>query len=156
MVKSASGKVGLRSFTVVDAGKHGGCKTKFRGGVYKSRNARDAAKKAFRELCRVKRIRGVCTLILTLRETTQGSPKKAFSYKLRRHKLKVPKVIKLGNTEVVYEYESTATAIEVPVACRTPGQTRGRKKKLTSKKRSIKPNNVKKILNRLSKKLINK
>ena len=156
MVKSSSGKSGLRSFTVVDAGKHGGCKTKFKGGLYKSRNPAAAAKKAFKELCRVKRIRGVCTLIITLRETTQDSKKKAFSYKLSRHKLKVPKVIKIGNTEVVYEYESTAKAIDVPLSCRTPGQTRGRKKKRTAKKRTLKPNNVKKLLNKLSKKLRNK
>lgn len=151
MVKSASGKQGLRSFTVVDAGKHGGCKTKFRGGLYKSRNPAAAAKKAFKELCRVKRIRGVCTLIITLRETTQDSTKKVFSYRLRRHKLKVPKVIKLGNSEIVYEYESTAKSVEVPIACRKPGQTRGRKKKRTAKKRVYGPNNIKKLLNKLSK-----
>ena len=155
MVKSASGKVGLRSFTVIDTGKHGGCKTKFKGGLYKSRNPAAAAKKAFRELCRVKRIRGVCTLIIILRETTQGSTKKTFSYKLNRHKLKIPKLIKIGNTEVVYEYESTAKSIEVPISCRNPGQTRGRKKSKTSKKRSLKPNNVRKLLNRLSKKFKN-
>jgi hypothetical protein len=152
MVKNASGKQGLRSFTVVDAGKHGGCKTKFRGGLYKSRNPAAAAKKAFKELCRVKRIRGVCTLVITIRETTQDSNKKAFSYRLHRHKLKVPKVIKIGNSEVVYEYESSAKAVEVPIACRKPGQTRGRKKKRTAKK-MLKPNNVKKLLNKLSKRL---
>jgi hypothetical protein len=152
MVKNASGKQGLRSFTVVDAGKHGGCKTKFRGGLYKSRNPAAAAKKAFKELCRVKRIRGVCTLVITIRETTQDSNKKAFSYRLHRHKLKVPKVIKIGNSEVVYEYESSAKAVEVPLACRKPGQTRGRKKKRTAK-RLLKPNNVKKLLNKLSKRL---
>ena len=34
MVKSSSGKVGLRSFAVVNVGKHGGCKTKFSSGRY--------------------------------------------------------------------------------------------------------------------------
>jgi hypothetical protein len=152
MVKSSSGKSGFRSFMVVDAGKHGGCKTKFKSGLYKSRNPAAAAKKAFKELCRVKRIRGVCTLVITIKETTQGSTKKAFSYRLRRHKLKVPKVIKIGNTEVVYEYESTAKAVEVPIACRKPGQTRGRKKRRTAKK-ILKSNNVKKLLNKLSKRI---
>jgi len=156
MVKNASGKQGLRSFTVVDAGKHGGCKTKFKGGLYKSRNPAAAAKKAFKELCRVKRIRGVCTLVITIKETTKNSNKKAFSYRLHRHKLKVPKVIKIGNTEVVYEYESSAKSVEVPIACRKPGQTRGRKMKRTAKRKLYKPNNVKKLLNKLSKKLKNK
>ena len=152
MVKSSSGKSGLRSFTVVDAGKHGGCKTKFKGGLYKSRNPAAAAKKAFKELCRVKRIRGVCTLIITIKETTQGSPKKAYSYKLNRHKLKVPKVITIGNSQIVYEYESTAKAVEVPIPCRKPGQTRGRKRRRTAK-RTMKPNNVRRLLKRISKRL---
>jgi hypothetical protein len=152
MVKSASGKVGLRSFTVIDAGKHGGCKTKFRGGLYKSRNPGAAAKKAFKELCRVKRIRGVCTLVITIKETTQGSTKKAFSYRLHRKKLKVPKVIKIGNSQIVYEYESTAKSVEVPIPCRKPGQTRGRQKRRTAKK-TLKPNNVRRILKRISKRL---
>ena len=76
MVKNASGKEGYRSFTVLEVGKHGGCKTKFKGGKYVSKNPGSAVKKAFRELCRVKRIRGVCTLVVTIRETTKNSSKK--------------------------------------------------------------------------------
>ena len=47
MVKSSSGVEGLRSFTIVDVTKHGGCRTKFTGGLYKSRNPVGAARKAF-------------------------------------------------------------------------------------------------------------
>ena len=87
MVKNASGKDGYRSFTVIDVGKHGGCKTKFRAGRYINKTPVGAAKKAFTEHCRTKKIRGVCTLIITVRETTSGSKKNVFSYKLSRKKL---------------------------------------------------------------------
>ena len=56
MVKSSSGKVGLRSFAVVNVGKHGGCKTKFSSGRYLGRNPVSAAKKAFNTFCRQKKI----------------------------------------------------------------------------------------------------
>ena len=49
MVKSSSGRDGYRSFTVVDVTKHGGCKTKFRGGRYKNKTPDGAARKAFSE-----------------------------------------------------------------------------------------------------------
>ena len=58
MVKNSQGKAGYRSFTVVEVGKHGGCKTKFRG-RYVGRNAVGAARKAFNDFCRVKRIKGI-------------------------------------------------------------------------------------------------
>ena len=143
MVKSASGKSGYRSFTVVGASKHGGCKTKFHGGLYRSKNAESAAKKAFKQLCRVKRIKGRCALVLTLRETTQGSSKKEYTYKLVREKLAKP-VIRLEGTpnEFVIEYRSVAKAMNKPSDCKKPGQTRGRMKKRTAKKNRKSANNV--------------
>ena len=62
MVHSASGKAGYRSFTVVDAARSDGCKTKFAikgsGGRYISKDPEGAARKAFSRLCHRKRIRG--------------------------------------------------------------------------------------------------
>ena len=83
MVKK-SGKVGYRSFTVVQVTKTGGCKTKFHGGRYVGRNPVGAARKAFNDFCRVKRIKGVCALVVTVKETTSGSKGKVFSYKLNK------------------------------------------------------------------------
>ena len=55
MVKSSSGRAGYRSFTVESVSKVNGCETKFRGGRYINKRPEGAARKAFNELCRVKR-----------------------------------------------------------------------------------------------------
>ena len=113
MVVSSSGKKNMRSFTVVDARRIDGCKTKFtvRGdtGRYVSRNPAGAAKKAFAVLCRIKRIRGRCALVLTVRETTQGSISKEFTYKLRRYKLPEPVTLPNGRS---YEYGTSVKAVK--------------------------------------------
>lgn len=152
MVKKASGVEGFRSFTIVGANKHGGCKTKFgvkgKGGRYISRNPAGAAKKAFTELCRTKKIRGVCTLIITIKETTKESNGKVFSYKLKRNKLKTPIIMMEGtDKEYVIEYTTTIKAQKSAVECdsKKKGQTRGRKKKKTAKNYKLSANNVRKI-----------
>ena len=150
MVKSTSGKkTGLRSFSVMDVGKHGGCKTKFNAGRYLNKNPVGAARKAFTEFCRTKRIKGVCTLIITVRETTSGSNGKLYSYKLNRRKLKEPIILQEGKTgEYVVEYSSTAKAVNVPVVCRNPGQTRGRAMKRTSRKFRVRANNIRRRISK--------
>ena len=157
MVKSTSGqKKGLRSFTVMDVGKHGGCKTKFRAGRYINRSPVGAARKAFTEFCRTKRIRGVCTLIITIKETTSGSKGKLYSYKLNRRKLANPLILQEGtNNEYVVEYSSTAKAVNVPVECRKPGQTRGRSKQRTARKFRVRANNVRRQRKKISFKVKN-
>lgn len=153
MVKSASGKDGYRSFTVVEVGKHGGCKTKFNAGRYINKTPAGAARKAFSEHCRIKKIRGVCTLVVSVKETTKDSKGKVFSYKLHRRKLKEP-LIRLEGTpsEYVIEYKTDAKSVEVPIACRNKGQTVGRKAKRTKRKIRISPNNVRKLRERRAKK----
>ena len=48
MVKSSSGKEGLRSFRTVEVSKHGGCKTKFKSDSrYLNKTPVQAAQKAF-------------------------------------------------------------------------------------------------------------
>ena len=153
MVKSSSGVEGLRSFTIVDVTKHGGCRTKFTGGLYKSRNPVGAARKAFTRFCKFKRIRGVCTLFVTVRETTKGSAKKVFRYKLNRHKLAKPLVRRpKGGKEFVIQYKSTAKSTTVPESCKKskPIQTRGPMK---SKTRGLKtePPTAKQVNNMMRK-----
>ena len=82
MVVSSSGKKNMRSFSVTSVRKHGDCKTKFHAGRFISRTPVSAAKKAFNQFCRQKKIRGVCTLNVSVQETTQGSKGKQFTYKL--------------------------------------------------------------------------
>ena len=118
MVKK-DGLDGYRSFTVVNATKHDGCLTKFKEGRYISSSPFGAAKKAFTELCRVKNIKGVCTFIITVQETTEGSNKKKFSYKLNRKKLAKP-IIRLKGTknEFLIHYETTGKSVNSPGTCK--------------------------------------
>ena len=147
MVKR-SGEKGYRSFTVVDASKHGGCKTKTHGGRYISRNPFSAAKKAFNELCRVKNIKGVCTLTITVKETTQGSSGKLFTYKMHRKKLKEP-LIRLEGTpnEFVIEYIVDGHKSQVHSSCKkdNEGQTSGVMARKTKRKNLLSANNVRRM-----------
>jgi len=147
MVKNASGKDGYRSFTVIDVGKHGACKTKFHGGKYISKTPVSAAKKAFNELCRVKKIRGVCTLEITVKETTKNSKEKEYTYKLHRKKLKNPIIRKPSgsNSEYVIEYGVEAKSSPKSAKCKQKKQTRGRMKKRTARKTKKSANNVRKM-----------
>jgi hypothetical protein len=118
MVQSASGKEGYRSFTVVDAARSDGCKTKFTikgsGGRYISKDPEGAARKAFSRLCHRKRIRGQCAMIISVQEQTQGSNGKTWTYKLNREKLATP--VELNGR--VIEYRPVAKAMNsMPANC---------------------------------------
>lgn len=140
------GRADMRSFTVVSATKKDSCKTKSNGGRYLSTTPFGAAKKAFNELCRVKKIRGVCTLVVTVKETTAGSSNKEFSYKLKRRKLPVP-LVRLPGTknEFVIEYEVVGGKNTSKKSCKKGNQTVGRMAKKTQKKRRLSANNVRKL-----------
>ena len=88
--KQDNKKKGLRHFTVSNLTKHDGCSTHFKGGLYRNKEPKAAAKKAFTEHCRVKRIKGVCSFLVTVRETTRGSANKEFTYKIKKEKLADP------------------------------------------------------------------
>ena len=100
-----------RTFTIHDARKAGGCKTKFsiKGytGLFKSSTPSAAASKAFTKLCRAKKIKGQCTLYITMRETTRGNNKQAdgskklYHYMLKREKLDNP--LQLAGRVVEYK-----------------------------------------------------
>jgi len=142
MVKSASGKDNMRSFTVVDAKRIDGCPTKFsiRGntGRYISKDPRGAAAKAFSRLCRVKRIRGQCAMYLTVRETTQGisNPDKTFTYKLRRFILPEPVEVRPG---IMREYGTAVKSVgKMPGECKSgKSKSAGPMLKRSAKKSSV-------------------
>jgi len=118
MGHSTRSNEGYRSFTVVDAARSDGCKTKFAikgsGGRYISKDPEGAARKAFSRLCHRKRIRGQCAMIITVEETTQGSNGKTWTYKLTREKLATP--IELNGR--VIEYKPVAKAMNsMPTTC---------------------------------------
>lgn len=157
MVKK-NGKVGYRSFTLLGAAKSAMCRTKGAGGRFISKSAAGAAKKAFSDLCRTKRIRGVCSLYVNIRDTTTGARTKGkvYSYKIVRQKLNPP-LIRLEGTdnEYVIEYAPKIVASlknmnpapcgKDPVTDET-SQTRGRPKKRTAKKTKASANNVRRML----------
>lgn len=118
MSHSTRSKEGYRSFTVVDAARTDGCKTKFAikgsGGRYISKDPEAAARKAFSRLCHRKRIRGQCAMIISVQEQTQGSNGKTWTYKLNREKLATPIELK-GR---VIEYRPVAKAMNsMPTTC---------------------------------------
>ena len=150
-----SGKEGYRSFTVVGVGKHGSCKTKGLGGRFVNRKPAEAARKAFNELCRLKNVKGQCTLIVTIRETTQGSANKEFTYKLKREKLNKPVVRLEGtNNEYVIKYQTVVKAVDVSAfPCKKEGQSPGpMRKRVKSVKASNNRNNNKKSVKRNNRK----
>ena len=122
-----------RSFKVINAKKKDGCSTKFKEGRYESMTPVGAAKKAFSQLCRVKRIRGVCTLIITVQETTQGSSGKSFTYKLSRHKLKKPITLKGATGSYKIEYETKAHKHSKTMKGKNCKKSSGRLARKTSK-----------------------
>lgn len=103
-----------RTFTISNVVGTDGCATKFKikgdGGHYRHSHA-SAARKACNQLCKLKNIKGQCAMIITVRETTQGSDKKELTYKVNRIKLKTP-VILPGRPPMeydtkVYSYKGT-------------------------------------------------
>ena len=134
-------KSGMRSFTVSEAGKHGSCPTKFKGGRYTGKSPRAAALKAFNQLCRVKKIRGVCTLLVTVTETTRGSEGKSFTYKCKRSKLDKPLIMMRGTpSQYKINYTSTAHSMKGKLThCKKEGKSAGPMKalrKMTKKNKS--------------------
>lgn len=89
---------GKRSFTIHTAHHIDGCPTKFShgdySGIYHKHSPQRAAENALNNLCRLKQIRGRCTLYIEMRETTQGSDHKIYAYRAKRVRLAKP--IELG------------------------------------------------------------
>ena len=140
----------VRTFAVVDVRKMGKCQTKFKSGRYTGKAAVNAALKAFNELCRLKKIRGVCTLTVSVRETTRGSDGKVFTYKLHRMKLKEPLVRFEGTPkEFTINYKNVAKSITVDSlkACRKPeGKSSGRMRAYRKKSKKTVNNKTKKVV----------
>jgi hypothetical protein len=84
------------------------------GGLYKSTRPSNAVKKAFNQICRMKKLKGKCdSIIIVIRETTRGSKKKMFQYKVQRKVLDKPKTIKKGDQEIVIKYDVKVTKMKL-------------------------------------------
>ncbi len=100
----------MRSFTIhkVMLGKSN--KTKFSGkGRYISNEPSSAVSKAFTQICRVLKFTSATSLKIAIRETTQGSDKKIFYYKVS--KIHDPLKVKRDNVEVTYKYVTNVESI---------------------------------------------
>ena len=109
--KSVGKEGGCRSFTIVKVTDNKG-KPKGKdnlGGRFISRNPGNAAKKAGSQICRNTKVHGQCSLIITIKETTQNSNKKEFSYKFRRINEPVTVTYKNGS-ELTFNYKTICTS----------------------------------------------
>jgi hypothetical protein len=128
-----------RTFTINKAYHVDGCPTKFShkdySGRYTSRSAAGATLKALNQLCTVKSIKGRCTLYLQMRETTQGSKHKLYSYHAKRIKYDKPVIV----AGIPREYHSKVKSVKIPTE-KCPGSHKSsgrmRSRKSSSKKHS--------------------
>jgi hypothetical protein len=92
----------MRSFTVVSVHK-AGRKVSYTGVRFISEAPHLAAKKVFSQACTTKG-KSACTMLIVIRETTQGSKKKEYTYKVSRKYS--PVEVELPNGDIV-EYKYT-------------------------------------------------
>ena len=165
----------LRSFAVVGVQKESGCDSKYSADSrLVGANPRSAAMKAFSRLCNLKRIKGKCTFVVTVEDTTRGYSKKGkkYTYKVERKKLAKPIVLQKGtNAEYKIMYAVSAkknsTRLNPKKSC---GKTSGpmkkstprknkqeeKKRRLTKNSNKSKNSNTKKVKGKKSKSLVNK
>jgi hypothetical protein len=93
-----------RSFTVIAVEDvHGKKKGKANlGGRFLSTTPSGAVKKAASQICRNSAIKGRCTLVITMRETTSGSQHKEYTYKVSR--IYDPVTVVRDGVEITYNY----------------------------------------------------
>lgn len=117
-------KEGKRSFTLLKLKTRQKIKSK-EGGRYISSTVEGAARKAFMRECRNSKIRGQCTIFIILRETTSGSKKNVYKYKMKRIKLKTPLIIFKNGEKIQIKYRVTAKRISKseykPEKCESKG-----------------------------------
>jgi hypothetical protein len=101
-------KKGYRSFTIIRIKSNSKGKKTKEGGRYISQTPSGAAKKAFNQECKSSKIRGQCTLLIILRETTQGSKKKLYRYYMKRIKLAKPIILEKDGNKIKIQYKTKA------------------------------------------------
>ena len=103
-----------RSFTIVSVSSSKG-KVKGKanlGGRFLSSTPSSAARKAGSQVCRSSKIKGQCSLVITIKETTRGSAGKEFKYSVKRMKVNNPEVVMRDGQEVVYKYTTKVKSLK--------------------------------------------
>ena len=100
-----------RSFTIykVKSNHHKLKSKKISGGRFESSEPSSAAKKAGSSICRQKNLKEA-QFSITLKETTQGSSHKLFTYKFSR--VYNPVTVKKSGKLITFEYETNVSAIK--------------------------------------------
>lgn len=132
-----------RTFEVVDIAAPGqkymkkGSVANRGGGRYVGKTPQQAARKAFSKACQKtktgkskRKVKGRCTLAVTMRETTRGSDHGLSAYRFTRKLKKKPDKIKLKDgTEIVYKYETEVKSLNT----NTPSDKSSLKKRRSKK-----------------------
>lgn len=104
----------MRSFTVISAttstGRSKGVKNL--GGRYIADTPGEAVKKAASKICGMSAIKGRCTLNIQIQETTQGSAKKIYEYKVSRILDPVTVDFK-GVGEITFNYRTEVKRVKI-------------------------------------------
>lgn len=138
MVKSSSGKLNMRSFTVIDVRKANGSATKFPKKNplrYINKTPAQAALKAGHYLCDRKEIRGRCVFIITVKETTQGSDGKELTYTFKRKLLDKP--IELNGRTIKYAGRVYAEKDGKKLLNRKSNKSLGKMRKLSRRSNTV-------------------
>jgi hypothetical protein len=150
MVKSASGKKNMRSFTVVDVRLANGKVTKFSDSMrFVNRTPAQAAQKAGHELCRMHKVKGRCVYKICVQETTQGSAGKQHTYTFKRVKLDKP--IEIGDRKYFFTSKVYAEKGMKPVERKSSSKSMSKGKKSVKKTVKGKKQTKKSLLARLFK-----
>jgi hypothetical protein len=96
-----------RTFTIDSVYNSSGKRLQFHGGRYVSSKPSSAACKAFTQVS--KTLSRKTALRIAVRETTRGSAKQMFSYRVKR--VKHPNTVERNGEEITYKYIVKAKAI---------------------------------------------
>ena len=102
---------GKRSFTLAEVRRSASGAKKGKsnlGGRFESRTPAGAARKAASKVCRESKIKGQCSLVIHVRETTAGSTGKVFKYRVRR--VVKPRTVMRNGVKITYKYTTVIKA----------------------------------------------
>jgi hypothetical protein len=97
---------------VIESVLKGTSKKKIEGGSFTGSTPNSAAKKAFSKSCKLLKIKGRGTLDIYVRETTQGSLKKVFGYRVSRTLLEESQVRTVGEIEIVNRWKIKSRSLQ--------------------------------------------
>lgn len=99
----------MRSFTIIEIKKSNGSNVKYTGGRFVGESPSSCARKMFSKAYNYLKGKGPMTLKITLRETTQNSLKKEYTYRVK--KISDYKEIERNNQLIIYRYSTKVKSV---------------------------------------------